>query len=90
MTEREHRIRTILIQAFAPTDLAVEDDSARHAGHAGAAPGGGTHFSVRVVSAAFAGLSRVERHRRVNAALGEELTTGLHALAITAKAPGEA
>jgi BolA protein len=89
MTERELRIRTVLAETFAPEALEVEDDSARHAGHAGAAPGGGTHFTVRIVSAAFAGLSRVERHRRVNAALAEELAGGLHALAIVAKAPGE-
>jgi BolA protein len=89
MTERERRIRAVLTETFAPQALEVTDDSARHAGHPGAAPGGGTHFSVMIVSAAFAGLSRVERHRTVNAALAAELAGGLHALAITAKAPGE-
>jgi BolA protein len=89
MTEREQRIRAILAERFSPEALEVEDDSARHAGHAGASPGGGTHFNVRIVSAAFAGLSRVERHRRVNGALKEEFDSGLHALAVIAKAPGE-
>ncbi len=89
MTPREQRIRTILMETFAPEALEVVDDSARHAGHAGAAPGGGTHFTVVIVSAAFAGLSRLERHRRVNAALAAELAGGLHALSIVAKAPGE-
>jgi BolA protein len=90
MTERERRIRTILAETFAPVRLEVVDDSARHAGHAGAAPGGGTHFNVAIVSAAFEGLSRVERHRRVNAALKSEFESGLHALAVVAKTPGEA
>jgi BolA protein len=94
MTEREQRIRSILAETFTPVELEVGDDSARHAGHAGAAQsggslGGGTHFNVRIVSAAFAGLSRVERHRRVNAALKAEFDSGLHALAVIAKAPGE-
>ncbi len=90
MTDRERRIRTILTETFAPVRLEVVDDSARHAGHAGAAPGGGTHFNVAIVSGAFEGLSRVERHRRVNTALKAEFDGGLHALAIVAKAPGEA
>lgn len=94
MTERERRIRVILEESFTPEALEVVDDSARHAGHAGAAQsdgslGGGTHFNVRIVSAAFSGLSRVERHRRVNAALKGEFDAGLHALAVIAKAPGE-
>lgn len=89
MTERERRIRTILAETFAPARLEVVDDSARHAGHAGAAPGGGTHFNVAIVSSAFEGLSRVERHRLVNAALKAEFDGGLHALAVVAKAPAE-
>ncbi|HEY8697385.1 MAG TPA: BolA family protein [Rhizomicrobium sp.] len=72
-----------LTVAFAPLELAVEDESARHAGHAGARPGGETHFSVRIVSAAFEGLSRVERHRRVYAVLTEELKANVHALSLT-------
>lgn len=87
---RDRAIRESLEKAFAPTLLEVEDDSARHAGHAGAAPGGGTHFNVRVVSAAFIGRSLVERHRMVNDALAEEFATGLHALSIVAKTPDEA
>lgn len=78
-----------LTAAFAPTELVVTDDSARHEGHAGHRPGGETHFSVKIVSPAFAGLSRVERQRRVYAALSEELKTQIHALALTTLAPGE-
>ncbi len=83
-------IRSKLAAAFAPTELGVEDDSAKHAGHAGARPGGETHFSVRIVAEAFAGLSRVERQRRVYAALAEELKpTKVHALALTTLTPAE-
>ena len=78
-----------LSEAFAPQLLAVEDESERHRGHGGWREGGETHFRVRIVSAAFAGKSRLERHRMVNAALAEELRTGVHALAIEARAPGE-
>ncbi|MEL6323506.1 MAG: BolA family protein, partial [Pseudomonadota bacterium] len=80
MTGREKRIRDSLVQAFAPITLEIKDDSARHAGHAGAAPGGETHYSVRIVSEAFAEMSRVERQRAVNQALADEFNTGLHAL----------
>jgi BolA family transcriptional regulator, general stress-responsive regulator len=83
------RITAKLTEAFAPDQLLVEDDSARHAGHAGARPEGETHFSVKLVSQAFRGKSRIERHRMVNAALADDLATRVHALAITAKAPGE-
>jgi BolA protein len=79
-----------LSAAFAPSELSVEDDSAKHAGHAGARPGGETHFSVRIVAQAFAGLSRVERHRRVYAALSGELADSIHALALTTLTPAEA
>ena len=78
-----------LNEAFAPEILAVEDESERHRGHGGWREGGETHFRVRIVSAAFTGKSRVERHRMVNATLAEELRTGVHALAIEARAPGE-
>ena len=78
-----------LNEAFAPEVLAVEDESERHRGHGGWREGGETHFRVRIVSAAFTGKSRVDRHRMVNAALAEELRTGVHALAIEARAPGE-
>jgi BolA protein len=86
---RQSRIETVLRQAFAPTILEVVDDSHRHAGHAGARPEGETHYSVRLVSPAFAGVSRVDRHRKVNAVLAAEFGQGLHALALTLKAPGE-
>ena len=83
-------IRQILEKAFAPSELVVEDDSAKHAGHSGARPGGQTHFSVRLVSESFAGQSRVERQRRVYAALAELITpTGIHALALTTLTPAE-
>jgi BolA family transcriptional regulator, general stress-responsive regulator len=78
-----------LTKAFAPTQLDVVDESHKHAGHAGARPGGQTHFSVYIVSQAFHGKSRIERHRMVNAALAHELQAGVHALAIRAAAPGE-
>ncbi|HAH09404.1 MAG TPA: BolA family transcriptional regulator [Alphaproteobacteria bacterium] len=84
------RIRTALNAALAPNELDIIDESALHAGHAGAAPGGETHFRVRIVATAFAGLSRVERHRRVNAALAQEFAGRLHALALTALSPDEA
>ena len=89
MTSRVERIRIALEGAFAPTSLDVVDDSARHAGHAGARDGRG-HFNVDIVSDAFAGLSPIARHRAVYAALGEMMTTDIHALAIRARTPGEA
>ena len=82
-------IRSKLEAAFSPHRLEVIDASERHRGHGGWREGGETHFHVRVVSAAFAGRSRLERHRLVNAALATELASGLHALAVDAKAPGE-
>jgi BolA protein len=89
MTNRLARIESALRNHFAPTVLQVTDDSAKHAGHAGAQPGGQTHYSVLVVSDRFASLGRVDRHRLVNDALAAEFGTGLHALALTLKAPGE-
>jgi BolA family transcriptional regulator, general stress-responsive regulator len=79
-----------LTATFAPERLDVIDESHRHAGHAGARPGGETHYSVYIVSQAFQGKSRIERHRMVNATLASELAAGVHALAIRAAAPGEA
>ena len=79
----EARLRT----ALAPIELAVDDDSHQHAGHAGAREG--SHFTVRVTSARFTGLSRVARHRLVYDSLGSLGAQGVHALAIVAKAPGE-
>jgi BolA protein len=78
-----------LTKAFAPLDVEVVDESAQHQGHAGARPGGQTHFRVHIVAEAFRGKSRIERHRMINAVLAEELQTGVHALAIEAAAPAE-
>ncbi len=78
-----------LRKAFAPLSLRVDDESHRHAGHAGHRPGGETHFRVYIVSEAFSGKSRIDRHRMINAALANELASGVHALAIHAAAPGE-
>jgi BolA protein len=83
------RIERKLREAFAPTALTVTDDTHEHHGHSGWREGGETHFSVAVLSDAFTGKSRVERHRMINTALAEELAGGVHALAISAKAPGE-
>jgi BolA protein len=78
-----------LTEAFAPTRLEIQDDSARHAGHAGARPGGESHFNVTIESAAFAGESRVARQRLVHRALADELAGPVHALSVKALAPGE-
>jgi BolA family transcriptional regulator, general stress-responsive regulator len=78
-----------LTRAFAPANLDVVDESHLHAGHAGARPGGESHFRVHIVSEAFRGKSRIERHRMVNGTLAGELNGGVHALAIHAAAPGE-
>lgn len=82
-------MRALLSSALAPVLLDVRDDSNLHAGHAGAAPGGETHYSVLVVSDRFRGQNRVARHRLVNAALGAEFSGGLHALALTLRTPEE-
>ena len=79
-----------LREAFAPESLDVTDESHLHEGHAGHRPGGETHFRVYIVSPAFEGKSRIERHRMINAALAAELAGSVHALAIKAQAPGEA
>ena len=83
----EDRIREKLTKAFAPAALEVVNDSHRHAGHAGSPGTGESHFSIKVVSSAFAGKSRLERHRMVNEALAEELKGKIHALAVSALAP---
>ena len=83
-------IRQRLTTALSPSRLDLVDESARHAGHAGARPQGESHFRVSIVSAKFAGKSRVERQRMVFAALGDLMRTDIHALAITALAPDEA
>jgi len=82
-------IRAKLTATFMPDALDVEDESAKHAGHSGARPGGETHFNVRIVSKAFEGVSRVERQRRVYAALADELKTRIHALSLTTLTPAE-
>jgi len=86
-------MRDKLTAAFAPSLLVIQDDSGRHAGHSGAmrtdGSQGETHFSVRIVSAQFAGLSRVERQRRVYDVLSEELSDRVHALSLTALSPAE-
>ena len=82
-------IEAKLRAALTPEALTVTDDSARHAGHAGSREGGESHFSVRIVSQAFAGLGRMDRHRAVNRILADELAGPVHALALTLLAPGE-
>ncbi len=84
------RITATLTEALRPESLQVSDESHQHAGHAGARPGGETHFRVRVTAEAFGGKSRIERHRMINALLATELRDRVHALAIEARAPGEA
>jgi BolA protein len=83
------RIEEKLTAAFRPESLNVVDESHLHAGHAAHRPEGETHFRVYLISPAFAGKSRVERHRLVNETLSEELAGPVHALAIHASAPGE-
>jgi BolA protein len=79
-----------LTDALAPERLTVTDDSSKHVGHAGHRPGGETHFSIYIVSEAFRGKSRLDRHRLINLLLASLLADGVHALAIQAYAPGEA
>jgi BolA protein len=83
------RLRAKLVAALAPSTLDIADDSARHAGHAGANEAGESHFNITIVSEAFAGVSRVQRQRLVHAALADELAGPVHALSIKASAPGE-
>jgi BolA family transcriptional regulator, general stress-responsive regulator len=80
-----HKLR----EAFSPESLDVADESHLHEGHAGHRPGGETHFRVYIVSPAFEGKSRIERHRMVNTTLAAELQGSVHALAIKAHSPGE-
>ena len=85
---RQAQIRTELEKSFQPTELLIKDQSHLHAGHEGAKDGKG-HFDVTIVSEAFAGVNRVQRHRMVYDALGKLLETDIHALRITAFAPSE-
>jgi BolA protein len=82
-------IDATLRERLHPISLLVADESHQHVGHAGWREGGETHFRLDIVSAAFEGKSRVERHRTVNDVLAEAFERGLHALAIKARAPGE-
>lgn len=86
---RVERIRLALQSAFSPQFLEVEDQSHLHAGHAGAATGRG-HFHVRIVAAAFEGLTPIRRHRAVYAAVGELMQTDIHALSMETRTPSEA
>jgi BolA protein len=86
VTEIEHKLKA----ALAPLRIEVVDESALHAGHAGARESGGGHFNVTIVSAAFAGKGLLERHRLVYDALGETMRREIHALSIRALSPEEA
>jgi stress-induced morphogen len=88
-TPRAARIEGRLRTLFPATELRITDDSARHAGHAGAHPDGETHFNVLLVSPAFRGQNRVARSRAVHEALADELQTGLHALSLILRTPEE-
>lgn len=88
MSEREQKIRSLLTETFSPLECQLVDESSQHAGHAGAASGGG-HYRLRLISAHFEGQSRVIRHRLVYDCLGKLMHTEIHALAITALAPSE-
>jgi BolA protein len=97
MTTRAHRIHAAIAQAFAPAQVDLRDDSAKHAGHAGVRTGPGhaegvgeTHYTLRVVSPAFAGMNRVARSRAVHEALADEFASGLHALSLKLLTPEEA
>ena len=79
-----------LTEAFLPSALEIIDDSARHAGHGGAAPGGETHFNISITATAFAGMNRIARQRLVYGIVADELAGPVHALSLTTRAPGEA
>jgi BolA family transcriptional regulator, general stress-responsive regulator len=87
---RASRIKAALEAQLEPAALELVDDSARHAGHAGARPGGETHYRLSLVSPLFEGLSRIARQRLVNDALAGEFAAGLHALSLELKTPAEA
>lgn len=89
MTSVAQRIRNKLDAAFGPERLDIVDDSASHAGHAGARPGGESHFRLEITAAAFAGKTRVERQRMVYAVLADELAGPVHALEVRARVPGD-
>ena len=85
----KHTITNKLREAFTPESLDVIDESHLHEGHSGHRPGGETHFRIYIVSNAFEGKSRIERHRMINTTLAAELAGSVHALAIKAQTPGE-
>ena len=89
MSSVKQRIESKLQAALAPDRLAVIDESAQHHGHVGAREGGETHFRVSISSAQFTGKSRIERQRLIYGILAEEMAGPIHALAISAQAPGE-
>ena len=84
------RLRAKLEAALSPVCLDIEDESAKHAGHAGAREGGETHYRIRIVSQSFAGMNRVQRQRAVYAAVAEELAERVHALSLVTLTPDEA
>ncbi len=90
MNARIAQIEQQLRAALAPQRLEIVDDSAKHAGHAGARESGGGHYNVTIVSAAFAGKNLIERHRLVYGALGELMHKDIHALSLQALSPDEA
>ena len=88
LSERERQIKSRLDATFSPTECLLEDESAQHAGHAGAASGGG-HYRLRLISSRFEGCNRVARHRLVYDCLADMMRSEIHALTITALAPSE-
>jgi BolA protein len=84
---RIERIRAILQENLSPSRLELRDDSHKHAGHAGARPGGETHYELFIEAEAFRGKSRIARHQMIYTLLADELKSGLHALVIKASAP---
>ncbi len=89
MQSRAARLEQVLSRAFSPTQMRVVDDSAHHAGHAGAQPGGETHYTVLLVSETFRGQNRVARSRAVHAVLEAEFAGGMHALSLILRTPEE-
>ncbi len=89
MTARYARIRATLVAGFNPSHIEIIDESAQHAGHAGAAAGGETHYRIVLVSEVFTGQSRLARYRAVHAALDAEFLSGLHALTLSLSTPAE-
>lgn len=83
-------MREKLTAVFTPKELEIEDESSRHEGHAGHRPGGETHFRIRIISDSFERVPRLERQRRVYAALADELKGRVHALSVTTLTPAEA